>query len=81
MAAFVAIAEEHDAALVSDEVYDRFDYTGRFASALQFDSPNVVATNAYSKSMAITGFRVGYAVFRRRTARPANCSTALAPDT
>jgi len=63
MAEFVAIAEENDALLVSDEVYDHFDYTGRFASALQFDSPNVVATNAFSKSMAITGFRVGYAVF------------------
>ena len=63
MAEFVAIAEEYDALLVSDEVYDRFDYSGRFASALAADSPNVVTTSAFSKSMAITGFRVGYAVF------------------
>jgi aspartate/methionine/tyrosine aminotransferase len=63
MAAFAAVAEENDALLVADEVYDRFDYSGRFASALDVDSPNVVATNAFSKSMAITGFRVGYAVF------------------
>jgi aspartate/methionine/tyrosine aminotransferase len=63
MAEFVAIAEAYDALLVSDEVYDRFDYSGEFASALAADSPNVVATNAFSKSMAITGFRVGYAVF------------------
>ena len=63
MAEFVAVAEENDALLVSDEVYDQFDYSGRFASALEIDSPNVVATNAFSKSMAITGFRVGYAVF------------------
>ena len=63
MAEFVAIAEEYDALLVSDEVYDHFDYSGRFSSALAFDSPNVVVTNAFSKSMAITGFRVGYAVF------------------
>jgi len=63
MAAFVAIAEEHDALLVSDEVYDHFDYTGRFTSALDCGSDHVVATNAFSKSMAITGFRVGYAVF------------------
>jgi len=60
---FVAIAEANDALLVSDEVYDRFDYADRFASAIGADSPNVVATNAFSKSMAITGFRVGYAVF------------------
>ncbi|WP_262176033.1 pyridoxal phosphate-dependent aminotransferase [Haloarcula laminariae] len=63
MAAFAAVAEECDALLVSDEVYDHFDYSGRFSSALDCASPNVVATNAFSKSMAITGFRVGYAVF------------------
>ncbi|PSP83610.1 pyridoxal phosphate-dependent aminotransferase [Halobacteriales archaeon QS_6_64_34] len=63
MAALAAVAEDTDALLVSDEVYDRFDYSGRVASALDCGSPNVVATNAFSKSMAITGFRVGYAVF------------------
>jgi aspartate/methionine/tyrosine aminotransferase len=63
MAEFVAIAEAYDALLVSDEVYDRFDYSGEFASALAADSPNVVATNGFSKTMAITGFRIGYAVF------------------
>ncbi|MDS0281324.1 pyridoxal phosphate-dependent aminotransferase [Haloarcula onubensis] len=63
VAEFAAIAEANDALLVADEVYDRFDYSGRFASALAADSPNVVATNAFSKSMAITGFRVGYAIF------------------
>ncbi|MFC7132063.1 MULTISPECIES: pyridoxal phosphate-dependent aminotransferase [Salinibaculum] len=63
MAELVAVAEEHDALLVSDEVYDHFDYSGRFASALSVDSDHYVATNAVSKSMAITGWRVGYAVF------------------
>ncbi|MBV0900830.1 pyridoxal phosphate-dependent aminotransferase [Haloarcula salina] len=63
MAEFAAIAEENEALLVSDEVYDHFDFSGRFASALDADSPNVVATNSFSKTMAITGFRVGYAVF------------------
>ena len=59
----VDIAEEHDALLVSDEVYDHFDYSGRFRSALSVDSPNRVVTNSFSKSMAITGWRVGYVVF------------------
>jgi len=63
MGELVAIAEANDALLVSDEVYDHFDYGGRFESALAFDSPNRLVTNAYSKSMAITGWRVGYAVF------------------
>jgi aspartate/methionine/tyrosine aminotransferase len=58
----VAIAEAHDALLVSDEVYERFDHSGRFASALEFDSEHRFVTNAFSKSMAITGLRVGWAV-------------------
>jgi aspartate/methionine/tyrosine aminotransferase len=57
-----AIAEEHDALFVSDEVYDHFDFSGDFHSALSFDSPNVAVTNSFSKSMATTGLRVGYAV-------------------
>ncbi len=63
MAELVDIAESVDALLISDEVYDHFDYGGRFASALAVDSAHRVVTNSFSKSMAITGFRVGYAVF------------------
>jgi aspartate/methionine/tyrosine aminotransferase len=63
VAALVDVAERNDAVLVSDEVYDHFDYSGRFESALSVDSPNRLVTNAFSKSMAITGWRVGYAVF------------------
>jgi aspartate/methionine/tyrosine aminotransferase len=63
VAGVVDVAEEYDALVVSDEVYDHFDYSGRFASVLSVDSPNRVATNSYSKTMAITGWRVGYAVF------------------
>ena len=61
--ALVEVAEDVDAVLVSDEVYDHFDYNGRFESALAVDSPHRIVTNAFSKSMAITGWRVGYAVF------------------
>jgi aspartate/methionine/tyrosine aminotransferase len=59
----VEVAEDNDALLVSDEVYDHFDYSGRFESALAVDSPNCIVTNGFSKSLAITGYRVGYAVF------------------
>ena len=58
----VAVAEAVDALVVVDEVYDRFDHTGAFESALGIDSDHVVVTSGFSKSMAITGFRVGYAV-------------------
>ncbi|MFB6353454.1 MAG: pyridoxal phosphate-dependent aminotransferase [Halobacteriales archaeon] len=63
MAELVAVAEAADALLVSDEVYDHFVHRGEFASALAEDSDHRVVTNAFSKSLAITGFRVGYAVF------------------
>ena len=59
----VAIAEENDAILVSDEVYDHYDLSGRFASALAVDSAHRIVTSGFSKSLAITGFRVGYAIF------------------
>jgi aspartate aminotransferase len=62
MRELVAIAEANDALLVSDEVYDHFDFSGEFTSALEFDSEHRVVTNSFSKSLAITGFRVGYAV-------------------
>ena len=63
MRELVALAEEYEFLLVSDEVYDHFDFSGRFTSALEFDSPNAVVTNSFSKTFAITGFRVGYGVF------------------
>jgi aspartate/methionine/tyrosine aminotransferase len=62
MRSLVDIAEANDALLVSDEVYSRFDHSGRFASALAFDSEHRFVTSAFSKSMAITGLRAGYAV-------------------
>ena len=58
----VAIAEENDAILVADEVYDHYDLSGSFSSALEVESDHRIVTNAFSKSMAITGFRVGYAI-------------------
>ena len=65
--ALAAVADEHDALLISDEVYERFVYEeGAFGSALAVGSDSVVVTNAVSKSMAITGFRVGYGVFPER---------------
>ena len=62
----VDLCEAHDALLVADEVYDHFDFTGRFESALTIDSAHRVVTSGFSKSLAVTGFRVGYAVFPDR---------------
>jgi aspartate/methionine/tyrosine aminotransferase len=70
MAELVAIAEDNDAIFVSDEVYDHFDFSGEFTSALEFDSPHRIVTNSFSKSLAITGFRVGYSIADERHTEP-----------
>lgn len=62
MAAIAEIADEVDAIVISDEVYDHFDYTEQFCSAREVAPDASIVTNAFSKSMAITGFRVGYAL-------------------
>ncbi|GGL31892.1 aspartate aminotransferase [Halarchaeum grantii] len=72
-----AVAEAHDALLVSDEVYDHFDFTGEFTSALAIDSEHVVVTNSFSKTYAITGFRVGYAILPKRDAPAARTRNML----
>ena len=59
----VETAADHDALVVVDEVYDHFDFSETFESALSLDADNVIVTSGVSKSMAITGFRVGYAIF------------------
>ena len=59
----VETAADHDALVVVDEVYDHFDLSGDFESALTLDADNMIVTSGVSKSMAITGFRIGYAVF------------------
>jgi aspartate/methionine/tyrosine aminotransferase len=61
MAALAAVADDHDARLVSDEVYERFDLSGQFTSARAV-SDDALVLDSFSKSFAITGFRVGYAL-------------------
>jgi aspartate/methionine/tyrosine aminotransferase len=63
VAELAEVAADADALLVVDEVYDHFDFSGRFESAVTLDRDNVVVTTSFSKALGITGFRVGYAVF------------------
>lgn len=55
---------EHDLYLIADEVYDTFVYDGSFVSL--YDFPNVrerlVLVNSASKTFAMAGLRLGYAV-------------------
>lgn len=59
--AFAEIADDYGATLISDEVYDRFVYDGEHVSPANFGE-NVVTVNAASKTLAATGWRLGYVI-------------------
>lgn len=53
------IAEDHNIYLISDEVYEKIIYDGKHYSPGRY-SENVITINAFSKTYAMTGFRIGY---------------------
>jgi aspartate/methionine/tyrosine aminotransferase len=55
-----AIARRSKFLIISDEIYELFDYEKKFFSIGSI-YPKTVTLNGYSKSHAITGWRVGYA--------------------
>ena len=57
--AVAALAEKHDIALVSDEIYSAFQYDAPFVSPASFN-PKTIVIDGFSKSHAMTGWRVGY---------------------
>lgn len=57
----VKVAKKHNLLLISDEIYDGFVYDEEFLSpASLYD--NVLILGGFSKTYAMTGWRVGYAV-------------------
>lgn len=59
----VAFASKHDLYVISDEVYDGIVFEGEHVCPLTFDQENrVISIFGFSKSYAMTGWRVGYAV-------------------
>lgn len=57
--AVAKIAAEHNVALLSDEIYSRFFYDGEFYSPAS-DNPEAIVIDGFSKSHAMTGWRVGF---------------------
>jgi alanine-synthesizing transaminase len=59
------IAGEHGLPVISDEIYDMLVYEGKHVSpsSVSRDVPMLIL-NGFSKSYLVTGWRVGYAVFR-----------------
>jgi len=59
----LAKAKELNAFVMSDEVYHNFVYEGEFTSALSAgDLDNLIVINSFSKTFAVTGWRIGYAI-------------------
>lgn len=56
------IAAAHDAYVLADEVYERLTYEGtnRSVAAIADDPEWVLSVNSFSKSFAMTGWRVGW---------------------
>ena len=63
MTAIVAFAEKHDLWLISDECYDETTFDASFVSAAAIGgTERVISCYTFSKSYAMTGWRIGYAV-------------------
>jgi aspartate aminotransferase len=59
----MAIARAHDLWVLSDECYEEFTFDGRHAGLAELDTDGrVLAFYSFSKTHAMTGWRVGYVV-------------------
>ena len=54
-------AQRHNLLVISDEIYDTFNYLGESSCIGEYYS-NTLVLNGFSKSAAMTGWRVGYAL-------------------
>lgn len=53
-------ARKHNLWIISDEVYDRIIYDGKHVSFLGTDYEKLLLINSFSKTFAMTGWRIGY---------------------
>lgn len=64
--AIAEICVEHDIPVLSDEVYDHMIYEGEFASISSYEgmstAERTILLNGFSKTYAMTGWRLGYGV-------------------
>ncbi|MCD8378680.1 MAG: aminotransferase class I/II-fold pyridoxal phosphate-dependent enzyme [Candidatus Gastranaerophilales bacterium] len=58
-----SIVKKHDLYVISDEIYSELTYKGRHVSAASLDGmkERTILINGFSKSYAMTGWRLGYA--------------------
>jgi aspartate/methionine/tyrosine aminotransferase len=58
----VELAQKHDLWLISDEVYEDLIFEGKHVPAARFDAERVITVSGVSKSYAMTGWRIGWAI-------------------
>ncbi len=58
------LARRHNLWVISDEVYDEITFGEPAVSAYPIDSDRVISIFSFSKTYAMTGWRIGYAVAR-----------------
>jgi aspartate aminotransferase len=75
----IDFAQRHDLYLISDEAYDELVYEGEHISpaALCTDG-RVISAYTFSKSYAMTGWRIGYAVARPEISRAITVAVSAA---
>ena len=57
----VNIAKKNNLYILSDEIYSQYAF-GDWKSILTYDYEKIIVTQSFSKSHAMTGFRIGYAI-------------------
>lgn len=78
------IAVANDLLVLADEIYDELEFSGAFSSCLAHDemADRLLYVNGFSKTYAMTGWRVGYLIAPPQLLTPAhtvhsNCVAAV----
>lgn len=71
LARIAELAQRHDFLVISDEIYSRNFYEGKFSSivALAGMRERTIVVDGFSKSYAMTGWRLGYAILPKHLAK------------
>jgi aspartate aminotransferase len=70
----VDLAIDHDLYVLSDEIYEKIIFEGQHVSIASFDGmfERTITVNGFSKSYAMTGWRLGYVVADERIVKDMN---------
>jgi aspartate/methionine/tyrosine aminotransferase len=63
------LAEKYGFYIISDEIYHGLNYSGKDISVLEV-SQNAIVINGFSKTYAMTGWRLGYLIAPRKVIEP-----------